>query len=170
MEEGLAREMARMKMEKEKQARIVEKICVESEELKQLQAKIKAAYLNKERASQVTENQFRKQVDLEHDALMEREMLRLKEIEERLAREKEEQRRRLSAQQKYNLQEQMAMKEQLRREAYEEYLKEKEQVDRVVTRMIEEDRNALEQIRAKQEQAKMDMIMSVQEKREMLRR
>ena len=34
MEEGLAREMARMKMEKEKQARIVEKICVESEELK----------------------------------------------------------------------------------------------------------------------------------------
>ena len=170
MEEGLAREMARMKMEKEKQARIVEKICVESEELKQLQAKIKAAYLNKERASQVTENQFRKQVDLEHDALMEREMLRLKEIEERLAREKEEQRRRLSAQQKYNLQEQMAMKEQLRREAYEEYLKEKEQVDRVVTRMIEEDRNALEQIRAKQEQAKIDMIMSVQEKREMLRR
>jgi hypothetical protein len=64
MEESLAREMARMKMEKEKQSRIVEKICEESEELKQLQLKIKAAYLNKERASQVTENQFRKQVDL----------------------------------------------------------------------------------------------------------
>jgi hypothetical protein len=64
MEESLAREMARMKMEKEKQSRIVEKICEESEDLKQLQLKIKAAYLNKERASQVTENQFRKQVDL----------------------------------------------------------------------------------------------------------
>lgn len=34
MEENLAREMARMKMEREKQARMVEKICVESDELK----------------------------------------------------------------------------------------------------------------------------------------
>lgn len=36
MEENLAREMARMKMEREKQTRIVEKICAESEELKEL--------------------------------------------------------------------------------------------------------------------------------------
>jgi regulator of sirC expression with transglutaminase-like and TPR domain len=60
MEENLAREMARMKMEREKQQREIEKICSESNELKELQSKIKAAYLNKERASQVTENQFRK--------------------------------------------------------------------------------------------------------------
>ena len=64
MEEGLAREMARLKMDKEKQSREVEKICAESNELKELQAKIKSAYLNKERAVQVAENQFRKQVDL----------------------------------------------------------------------------------------------------------
>ena len=64
MEESLAREMARMKMDKEKQNREVEKICAESDELKELQAKIKAAYLNKERATQVAENQYRKQVDL----------------------------------------------------------------------------------------------------------
>ena len=55
MEEQLAREMARMKMEKEKQSRVVDKMCAESEDLKALQAKIKAAYLNKDRASQVTE-------------------------------------------------------------------------------------------------------------------
>jgi len=36
MEESLAREMARMKMEKEKQSRVVEKICIESDELKEL--------------------------------------------------------------------------------------------------------------------------------------
>ena len=64
MEENLAREMARMKMQKEKQHREVEKICVESDELKELQNKIKAAYLNKERASQVAETQFRRQVDI----------------------------------------------------------------------------------------------------------
>lgn len=51
MEESLAREMARMKIEDEKRQRQIEKICGESEELKELQAKIKAAYLNKERAA-----------------------------------------------------------------------------------------------------------------------
>ncbi len=64
MEENLAREMARMKMEKEKQSREIEKICAESPELRELQNKIKSAYLNKERASQVTETQFRKQVEV----------------------------------------------------------------------------------------------------------
>ena len=33
----------------------------------------------------------------------------------------------------------MQLKEQLRREAYEEYMKEKEQVDKVINKMIEED-------------------------------
>ena len=50
MEEKLAREMARMRIEDERRKREIEKICGESEELKELQNKIKAAYLNKERA------------------------------------------------------------------------------------------------------------------------
>ena len=51
LEENLAREMARMKMEKEKHQREIEKICAESPELRELQNKIKSAYLNKERAT-----------------------------------------------------------------------------------------------------------------------
>lgn len=64
MEENLARELARMKMDKEKNNREVEKICAESPELRELQNKIKSAYLNKERATQVTENQYRKQMEV----------------------------------------------------------------------------------------------------------
>ncbi len=56
--------MARMKMEKEKQSREIEKICAESPELRELQNKIKNAYLNKERATQVTEAQYRKQAEV----------------------------------------------------------------------------------------------------------
>ena len=41
LEENLAREMARMKMDKEKQMREIDKICAESPELKELQNKIK---------------------------------------------------------------------------------------------------------------------------------
>ena len=39
----------------------------------------------------------------------------------------------------YNLQQQMIMKEELKKEAYNEYLKEKDQVDTVIRKMIEED-------------------------------
>lgn len=56
MEQQLAQEMARMKITDERKRREIEKICVESDELKELQAKIKAAYLNKERTAQITEN------------------------------------------------------------------------------------------------------------------
>jgi hypothetical protein len=56
MEEQLAREMARMKMEREKQKCEIDKICAGSEELKALQNQIKAAYLNKERSAQMAES------------------------------------------------------------------------------------------------------------------
>jgi hypothetical protein len=55
MEESLAREMAKMKVSGDRQTREVEKICKESDEIKELQARINAAYLNKERGSQITE-------------------------------------------------------------------------------------------------------------------
>ena len=64
MEHNLAKEMARMKIIDEKKKREVEKYCAESDELKELQAKIKQAYLNKERTAQIAESQFRQQQDL----------------------------------------------------------------------------------------------------------
>ena len=64
MEESLAREMAKMKVSGDRQNREVEKICHESDEIKELQAKINAAYLNKERGIQITETQYRKQVEI----------------------------------------------------------------------------------------------------------
>ena len=51
MEKDLAKEMARMRIVDEKKKREVEKICAESDELKELQDKIKSAYLNKERSA-----------------------------------------------------------------------------------------------------------------------
>ncbi len=50
MEEALARQLAQTKVTDERRKREIEKLCGESDELKELQAKIKAAYLNKERS------------------------------------------------------------------------------------------------------------------------
>ena len=64
MEMKLAQEMSKMKIVDERKKREIEKICTESDELKELQNKIKAAYLNKERTAQIAENQFRSQQHL----------------------------------------------------------------------------------------------------------
>ena len=80
MEEKLAREMARMRITDEKRKRELNKICSESDELKELQNKIKAAYLSKERAQQMTETQYRRQIDIEEDAQIDMVMLRNKEL------------------------------------------------------------------------------------------
>ena len=50
MEEALARQLAGQKVTDERRKREIEKLCGESDELRELQAKIKAAYLNKERS------------------------------------------------------------------------------------------------------------------------
>jgi hypothetical protein len=56
MERNLAKEMARLKIDDDIKRREFEKICAGSEELKELQAKIQAAYLNKQRSAQIQEN------------------------------------------------------------------------------------------------------------------
>jgi hypothetical protein len=56
--------MARMKILDERKKKEIERICSQSDELKELQAKIMAAYQNKERAAQITEKQYRQQVNI----------------------------------------------------------------------------------------------------------
>lgn len=64
MEEALARQLSQQKTMDDRRRREIEKLCGESDELRELQAKIKAAYLNKERSQQMTEKQYRDQIDL----------------------------------------------------------------------------------------------------------
>jgi hypothetical protein len=50
------------------------------------------------------------------------------------------------------------------------YLKEKDQVDKVIQKMIDEDQKMIALIKMKQEQSKLDMVQSVNEKRELVRK
>ena len=125
MEESLAREMSKMKIGDEKRQREVEKICGESDELKELQARIRHAYLNKERAAQQTETQFRKQVDLEQDAHIDAHYLKTKETHDRLDREHQAHKTSNLVSNKQYIQDQIKQQEEVRAEAYAEYVKEK---------------------------------------------
>ena len=64
VEMDLAKELQRQKVDRERKRREIEKICEESDELKELQEKIRLAYLNKERSAQLAEKQYRKQQEI----------------------------------------------------------------------------------------------------------
>ena len=61
VEVDLAKELQRQRVGKERQRRDVEKICEESDEIRELKEKIRLAYLNKERSAQLAEQQYRRQ-------------------------------------------------------------------------------------------------------------
>ena len=170
MEEKLAREMARMRIEDERRKRELNKICAESDELKELQNKIKAAYLNKERAQQMTESQYRKQNEIEEDAAIDMIMLRNKELGDIATREANARKLKELQDNKRSIQQQIDENDRLREEAYQEYIKEKGQVDAVVQRMIEEDNEQARINLQKKEQSQADMILSMNEKRALLKR
>jgi len=60
LEEKVARELQRLKIENESKQKEIEKIIADSEEIRQLKEKIKAAYVNKERMAQIADQQIRR--------------------------------------------------------------------------------------------------------------
>merc|ERR1719247_2837009 len=108
------------------------RICDSSEELRALKEKLHAAKVNKERAVQLLEQQVRLEKEKNRDTkiaeVLELERLEHMELERKLEIEKAKQRERV----KKISQEQIAQKEALRQEAYDEYMKERDQVQEIV--------------------------------------
>ena len=71
---------------------------------------------------------------------------------------------------KADVQEQMVNRENLRKEAFNVYQKERSQVDAIINKMIEEDHEMLRINKMKQKQSKQDMILSFNEKKALLKR
>jgi len=64
----------------------------------------------------------------------------------------------------------MQEREQMREQALLEYQRERDQVDAIINKMIEEDHEMMRITKMKQEQSKQDMILSVNEKKALLKR
>merc|ERR1719224_122195 len=64
----LSKEISRRKIEATREAKNVQRICEQSEELRELEEKLKAAYMNKEREAQIKESAalVAKQAEAEH--------------------------------------------------------------------------------------------------------
>jgi len=137
----------------------VQRICEQSEELRELEEKLKAAYMNKEREAQIKESAHLIAKQAEAEAVMAKEMEqdRQKGLQAEAYREylREQDGRAM----RVALDAQMEEKEAQKAEAYQQFLKEKDMVDRVVMEIMEEDR-AENEARHKKEREVKDYIES----------
>jgi len=97
-------------------------------------------------------------------------MLKNKEIGDIRQRDENEKKLLSLQQNKRDIQKQIDENDRLREEAYNEYMREKGQVDAVVNRMIEEDNEQNRLNMQKKEQSIADMALSLNEKRALLKR
>jgi hypothetical protein len=97
-------------------------------------------------------------------------MLRTKEIQDQIQRESEATRVHDRIDNKQKIQMQITDRKQLEAEAQSEYLREKDQVDNIIQRMISEDREMARITNLKMQQAQADMILSMNEKRALIKR
>lgn len=138
-EERLADELAKRNATKLRQEMNKRRICEGSEELRALKERLHAAQVNKQRARQMLDNELRRDCSRQEDHLiaeqMENERLEQMELVHKLELEKMKQRERV----KTINQQQIAMKEMEREEAFAEYTKEKDQVNELVEKIAHED-------------------------------
>jgi hypothetical protein len=153
-DERLAAELARRKTQAVREAKNVQRICEQSEELRALEEKLKAAYMNKERECQIKESAhlIAKQAESESIMAQTMEADRQRGLQAEAYREylRQQDGRAMRAELDKQVQEKMTLKA----EAYQQFLKEKEMVDKVVEAIIEEDRRETEARHAKEKEIK----------------
>ncbi|KAI5088697.1 meiosis-specific nuclear structural protein 1 isoform X1 [Silurus meridionalis] len=139
-EEKMAKELARINYEKLRDEKTRQYIKENSMEIRELEAKLKSAYMNRERAAQIAEKKamryeaLKEKADIMHQIKSEQEQAAIKQEEQELRRYEE------LVRYQQELEKQLEEKERKRQESYEEFLKEKLMVDEIVRKIYEEDR------------------------------
>uniref|UniRef100_A0A8C3XLX3 Meiosis-specific nuclear structural protein 1 n=1 Tax=Chelydra serpentina TaxID=8475 RepID=A0A8C3XLX3_CHESE len=123
-------------------------------ELRELEKKLKSAYMNKERAAQIAEKEAIRYEKMKRDAEISQKM---KEEQERVIMEESSAELRRNKEKilyQQELEKQLEEQEKKKQDAYEEFLKEKLMIDEIVRKIYEEDQMErqlkLEKMRATQ--------------------
>jgi len=158
----LAQELARRNQDKSTRQREIQRICENDEELRELQLKLKAAYMNKERHLQINQKQ-----SLHQRARQEEEIFNRKRDQER-QRAALEEARKLMNQKEASLRQARINNEQIhvkqmrdREDAYNEYVSDKKSVDQLMQDITNEMRSNEEGRLRKKEMLRRDMNQSL---------
>ncbi|XP_058012178.1 meiosis-specific nuclear structural protein 1 [Ahaetulla prasina] len=141
-EEKLATELARLNHDKLKDEKMRQQIKENSIELRELERKLKSAYMNKERAVQIAEKEALKYEKMKEDADIYQAM---KEEQERAAKAEnavETRRNQEKLLYQQELEKQLEEEERRKQAAYKEFLREKLLIDEIVRKIYEEDEKA----------------------------
>ncbi|XP_055955731.1 meiosis-specific nuclear structural protein 1 [Patella vulgata] len=143
-EDRLAKELQQLNQHKLRDEKTRQQIRESSLELRELEAKLKAAYMNKERSAQLAEKDVLKYEQMKRDSEIAREMK--KQHERASAEEEKRLKERYHEQVRYQqeLERQLEEQEVNRQKAYEEFLKEKLMIDEIVRKIYEEDQKEME--------------------------
>ena len=149
-EERLARAIDLVKRQELRKEKDIQRIREESEELRALEAKLKTAFMNKEREAQLAERQLIKQKMRLEESQIEHAM-----DEDRFAavvamQQSDAERRTHATKARVYLEEQMADKETLKAEAQEQFEREKQMIDAIVAKIRIQDEDEDAARRAKQ--------------------
>ena len=148
----LAKELERRRTDHERKEREIQRICEESEELKELERRLKVAYMNKERSAQHEERLLVDSMEQQRVQAIEDQMEYDRREALRAEASQAEARRVVGLHQKAALQSQIAAHEDLKDEAAREAAKDRVMVDAVVQRILDEDtREAVEKATRKNE-------------------
>nr|XP_009679912.1 PREDICTED: meiosis-specific nuclear structural protein 1 [Struthio camelus australis] len=153
-EERLAAELARLNHAKLKDEKMRQQVRENSLELRELEKKLKSAYMNKERAAQIAEKEAIEYEKMKREAEIAQKM---KEEYERVIKEEssaELRRNKEKIMYQQELEKQLEEQERKKQDAYKEFLKEKLMIDEIVRKIYEEDQMEkqlkLEKMRATQ--------------------
>lgn len=150
-EENLARELERRKLEQTRDEKMRQQIRETSLELRELESKLKAAYMNKERAAQIAEKDAHKYDEMKRDAEIARMMKEENERASGAEQEREMERYKEMVRYQQELERQLEEQEMKKQKAYEEFLKEKLMIDEIVRKIYEEDQKEIEREMRKQQ-------------------
>ncbi|XP_048518961.1 meiosis-specific nuclear structural protein 1 isoform X3 [Dendroctonus ponderosae] len=157
-ENNLARELSKIKSDELKQLKLRQQLRENSHELRDLERKLKAAYVNKELAAQIAE----KEAERQNEKIQERRTHEL--LQEAQIREKEfkkmltEEDMVKKAQYKKELQDQIILGEESKRYLYEEFLREKKMIDDIIQRIHDEDEREIHERMCKMQKTREEMM------------
>jgi hypothetical protein len=155
--EALARELDKIKRNELKELKLRQSLRENCHELRELESKLRTAYVAKELATQLAEKNAKK---LEDKLKQQEEYQKLQEaivtLDEmnRIAGEEEI---RKKAQYRQELQDQMIINEKRKRYVYDEFLREKKMIDDIVQRIHAEDEREREEKMCKMQKTKEEM-------------
>ena len=136
----IAKELERRKTVQDTKEREIVRICNESEELKDLEKKLKTAYMNKERAAQHEERMLRQRREILREKAIDDAMEADRIAAEIADQEKGGSKKNVTARQKAGLEKQMKEREYLKVEAAEQAKEDKAMVEAIVAKIEAEDR------------------------------